>query len=320
MSRDFLVATNENGMILDQYIDSDLEDAMDDPFQFGQVFLYSHGWWTNATRAMEGYNRFNIEFARFLGMIPTLTELPILSIGLHWPSTLTEADVSLANYFQALSFYTMEKRANAIGENSAYTLLRLLLSSWKRQTPRLHVHLVGHSFGAKVVCSALERLVESSQATPIPDGVSFDLVLLQAAFDNDEFATPNEYGRLAKELPGLRLLVTRSSEDNVLGKLYPAAHDLARLFGKDKPALGYTGPSDEVKTLFGGAKQIAVGPRFQPPADGFSGRLVVADLTPLHRAHPDLGEKFSGHHSDIFHDEIYALMCSFFGFNAQYRP
>ena len=62
MSHHFIVPTNENGMALDQHIDTDMAVAMGPPFQFAHVFLFSHGWWTNATRAMEGYNRFTIEF------------------------------------------------------------------------------------------------------------------------------------------------------------------------------------------------------------------------------------------------------------------
>lgn len=312
MSHQFIVPANENGMILDQFIDSDLADAMESPFQFGHVFLYSHGWWTNATRAMEGYNRFTIEFARFFRLIPKLALLPTLSVGIHWPSTLTEDEVSVANYFQALSFYTMEKRADAIGTNSAYTLLRLILGAWKQLPKPLNVHLVGHSFGAKVVCAALERVVESSDTAPLPDGVNFDVVLLQAAFDNDELEPANEYGRL-KDLPGLRLLVTRSDGDTALSKLYPAAHELARLFGKSKPALGNAGPTEASAALFGGAQQIDVGPDFAAPDGGLPGRLIVADLTPLHNAHPETAAGLSGHHSDIFHDEIYALLCAFYG-------
>ena len=52
--------------------------------------------------------------------------------------------------------------------------------------------------------------------------------------------------------------------------------------------------------------------------DGYIGnaasRLLLsndADLTPLHQAHPEASEPFSGHHSDIFHDEIYQLIAAF---------
>ena len=89
MSHHFIVPTNENGLLLDHTIGSNLQAAMDPLFQFADVFLYSHGWWTDAIRAMEGYNRFTIEFSRFFRSQSALTALPTLNIGIHWPSTLS---------------------------------------------------------------------------------------------------------------------------------------------------------------------------------------------------------------------------------------
>jgi hypothetical protein len=41
-------------------------------------------------------------------------------------------------------------------------------------------------------------------------------------------------------------------------------------------------------------------------------KLIVADLTELHAAHLENNSSFSGHHSDIFYNEIYALPGGFF--------
>jgi hypothetical protein len=313
MSHHFIVPTNENGMSLDQYIAADLTAAMRAPFQFNHVFLFSHGWWTNSIRAMEGYNRFTIEFSRFFRSIPGLTGLPTLSVGIHWPSTLTEDEVSVENYFQALSFYTMETRADGVGQNAGYSFLRLLLDAREGQAAPLNIHLLGHSFGAKVVCAALERLVEQQATNPLPANVTFDLALLEAAFDNDELEPQNEYGSLGGNLPGLRVLVTHSDQDTALSGLYPAAHRLARLLGKSKPALGFAGPSEGVVDLFGKPKAIDVAPGFTAKPADLPGRLIVADLTPLHTANPDNAVRFSGHHSDVFYSEIYALLSAFYG-------
>jgi hypothetical protein len=299
-------------MILDQHIDTDVQAAMSGPFGFGHVFLFSHGWWTNATRALEGYNRFTIEYSRSFRSLPGLAPLPTLNIGIHWPSTLTEDDVSVVNYFQALSFYTMEHRADSIGDNAAFTLLRLILDAVAQNPRPLRIHLVGHSFGAKVVCSALSRLLEQAGTNPIPAGVTFDVVLLQAAFDNDELDPANDYGKLAGAT-NVRVLVTRSDGDDALGKLYPTAHRLARLVGKIKPALGASGPSEGVVAAFGGAQNVMVNPGDAPaPASLVGQRLVVADLSPLHAANPAGAVGLSGHHSDVFYPEVYALMTAFF--------
>ena len=56
---------------------------------------------------------------------------------------------------------------------------------------------------------------------------------------------------------------------------------------------------------------MTVGPGFMPRATDVAGRLVVADLSPLHAANPTHAVKFSGQHSDIYYDEIYRLMVAF---------
>jgi hypothetical protein len=313
MSHHFLIPANENGLILDQTVAGDLALALSPVFGFREVFLYSHGWWTNASQAMQGYNRFTIEFSALFRSLPEhadLASLPTLSAGIHWPSTLSENQFSLANYFQALSFYTMEKRADTIGHNAVYTLLRLILTGRQPGTP-LRIHLVGHSFGCKVVCKGLQRLADERATQPIPADVTFDVALVQAAFDFDELESPNDYGDLLTSFPGLRVLVTRSGEDRALWMLYPMAHRLARLIGESKPALGAAGPSSLTVEQAGGVKAVQVGRDFTATAASVAGRLVVADLTSLHQAHPENTDSFSGHHSDIFHPEIYRLLAAF---------
>jgi hypothetical protein len=286
MSHHFIVPTNENGMVLDQHIDTDVATAMGAPF--------------------------TIEFSHFFRSLPGLAELGTLSVGVHWPSTLTEDEVSVANYFQALSFFTMEKRADAVGANAAYTLLRLVFQALQDEPRPLNVHLIGHSFGCKVVCSALQRLAAQVDTNPLPADVAFDVVLLQGALDNDELGPGNDYGLLAGALPNLRLLVSRSDGDKALAELYPTAHRLAHLVGTVKPALGNAGPTDTTAAQFGGALPIAVGPGFAAPPGGLPGRLIVADLSELHASNPGGAVGLSGHHSDIFYPEIYALLAAFY--------
>jgi hypothetical protein len=310
MSHHFIVPANENGISLDPDIGTDLGIALADQFGFNHVFLYSHGWWTNAILAMRGYNRFTIEFSAQFRLRNTLSALPTLSIGIHWPSTLTEDQLSILNYAEALSFFTMEKRADAVGENCGETLLKFVLAA--RQSGPLAIHLVGHSFGCKVICKALEKIAEEAAANPLRDGVRFDAVLLQAAFDNDELAAGKDYEAVAA-LPGMRVLITRSDGDKALGSLYPKAHRLAHPFRSSTPALGNSGPAQGVIDRFGGLRAFDVGPDFDATAvSPLNDRLSLANLTPLHDAHPEASDPNSGHHSDVFRSEIYKLMAAFF--------
>src|SRR5262249_41335924 len=160
MAHFFLVPVNENGIITDQYISNDLSKAMSDPLGFSDVSFYSHGWWTSATRAMQDYTRFTIEFARVVrALAKSLAadeQPPVpLGIGVHWPSMLSEDSGAITNWFQATSFYTMEKRSDTVGEHAGYLLLRELFEA---DTPPRRLNVIGHSFGCKVVLSALQEV------------------------------------------------------------------------------------------------------------------------------------------------------------------
>ena len=316
MSNFITTPINENGIILDADIGGIVKDAMSPPFRFTDVFVYSHGWWTNATGAAADYNRFSVEFTKRLlligGVPPALPHLPgsTFAAGVHWPSMLSEDQNSITNYAEALSFYSMAKRADIVGEHGVYALIRMIFETLGAMSapPPLRLHLLGHSFGCRVVCSALEQIYQNKIV--IPASVTIDAVLLQAAFNNDELEPAGLYGDVPKL--NLRLLVTRSGGDTSLGKWYPIAEKLVNLFsGRAVVALGAVGPSAPTQAQFGGAGTVSVAPGFTYGAIVPLGqRLVVADLTPLHIA-AGPGDPFSGHHSDIYHDEIYHLIAGF---------
>jgi len=320
MSHFFTVPINENGIILDEHIQTNLSSAMAAPFDFSDVFIYSHGWWTNATRAMSEYNQFSIEFAKLVqslgrGDVATRAKLPasFLGIGIHWPSMLSEDDRAITTFLEAATFFTMEKRADTVGEHGGYSLIRLVLEG-RRGTPApLRIHFLGHSFGCKVVCRALQEIVTDSATVPIPPTVSLNAVLLQAAFDNNDLEAGDVYGGIAGGLPNLRVLVTRSDADKALQEAYPKAQR-ADFFKSGGPsvALGAQGPTQIVIDQFGGRDSVSVGPGFnRASVAGSTRRLVVADLTPLHQTSTAPVDPFSGHHSDIFHPEIYQLLTGF---------
>lgn len=308
---------NENGIILDSGIGGILKDAMSPPFRFTDVFVYSHGWWTGSTGAAADYHRFSMQFTKQLLLIgatpPTLLHRPASSLAaaVHWSSTLSEDQDFIANYAERLSFYSMAKRADVVGQHGVYALLRMMFEALGALTapPSLRLHLLGHSFGCRVVCSALEQIAKDG--IQVPSAATLDAVLLQAAFNSDELDPDGMYGNVSKL--NLRLLATRSDSDTSLGKWYPIAERLVNLFsGRAVTALGAVGPSAATQTEFGGAGIIAVGPGFTYPAVvPLTERLVAVDLSPLHAA-TGPGYLFSGHHSDIYHDEIYQLIAGFF--------
>ena len=327
MSHFFIVPTDENGLIVDQHMVHNLSIALNAPFDYEDVFIYSHGWWTTATRAMHDYNRFSIEFSRMIGNLARTAPSPTfpkssLGLGLHWPSMISEDTNSLLNWAQATSFYTMEKRADIVGQNAGYLLLRGLFENAQR--PK-RIHLLGHSFGCKVVLSLLQEIIADNVTVTIPTDVEINVVLLQAAFSDDDMEAKACYGDVISGFPNLKMLVTTSSEDLALRNAFPAAEGV-NFFRSNtsRIALGFGGPTDAVISDFGmsACQPIRIGRdkediRAETAAAMSAGRLTVADLTQLHRlpdpapVAPFQPDAFSGHHSDIFRDEIYELIAGF---------
>src|ERR1051326_811730 len=114
MQHFFTIPINDAGLISDSETIETMKFALGQGFAFTDFYLYSHGWWTTGNRAMGDYNRFSIGFA---GAVQTLAkdvkdaapeQRNALAVGIHWPSMLSEDQGSIANWFQAMSYYSME--------------------------------------------------------------------------------------------------------------------------------------------------------------------------------------------------------------------
>jgi hypothetical protein len=136
----------------------------------------------------------------------------------HWLATPPGARGALPiSPSHALSFWTMKRRAGAVGERVGREHLAPLWRSLGRRAPRLH--LVGHSFGAKLVTSAVLGGLQPESVT-----------LLLAAFSAFAFAAevpgydrPGFYHRVLDErLVDGPIAVLRSEHDAALRAFYPA--------------------------------------------------------------------------------------------------
>jgi hypothetical protein len=310
MSHFLLFPTNENGIVLDEDVKDELVSLANPLFDFDDFFIYSHGWWTDANRAMAEYNRFSVEFARVVRSASGAAAAPALGTGIHWPSMLSEDSGSITNYLEALSFYTMEKRADAIGEHGGFLLLRTHFDQLAGRTNPYRIHLIGHSFGCKVVSSILQEIATVGGA--IPPAANINVVLLQAALDNNAFDAGECYKNVVGTYPNIRFLISTSTEYAALQKAYPEAHRLANLFGNVNPALGAAGPSAAFQARFAASSAaLAVDVGFKANSVPKAKQLVVADISPLHQHDVYSGDAFTGHHSDVFQPEIYELLYGF---------
>jgi hypothetical protein len=142
------------------------------------------------------------------------------------------------NVLNFATYYQMKERAGLIGRTGLFPLLHDLRAAF----PELKIHLVGHSFGGRLVTAA----ASGAEDKPVAD----TMTLLQAAFSHHGFASKFDGSRdgffrqmIAKGSVRGPIVVTCTTNDIAVGKLYP----LASLFaGQDAAGIG--GP----ESRFGG--------------------------------------------------------------------
>lgn len=131
------------------------------------------------------------------------------------------------------SYYEMKNRAGTVGRNG----LGPLLTDLHGRSPAVRVHLVGHSFGARLVAFSLAGLADSA---PDPSPVK-SLTLLQGAFSHFSFS-PDKPGALQAVTGRVDgpLVATFSVHDRAVGTWYPQASLLARQDDQADREFGYT--------------------------------------------------------------------------------
>jgi hypothetical protein len=196
-----------------------------------------------------------------------------------------------------LTYFEMKKRAGVVGKDG----LGPVVGRLGAQDRSLRVHLLGHSFGARLVSFTLAGLPDPG-ASPVAS-----LCLLQGAFSHFAFADalPTDPGRggalkgMASRVAG-PLVASFSIHDLAVGKLYP----LASLSSQDDAAA-----AEDLLFRWGGighdgaqavqATEVDLGPvgatyPFQP------GRFLNLNAgAVVNRGGPPAGA-----HSDVFHPEL----------------
>jgi len=123
------------------------------------------------------------------------------------------------------TYWEMKKRAGAVGQRG----LGPLIDRLQAKSASLKVHLIGHSFGARLVSFALAGV------RPDPPHAVESVFLVQGAFSHFAFATklPQDADR-GGALAGMNarvdgpLCVTHSLRDTAVGTAYPLASIAAR--------------------------------------------------------------------------------------------
>jgi len=201
---------------------------------------------------------------------------------------------------RAGSYYEMKSRAGTIGHKG----LGPLLAQLHAKSPGVRVHLIGHSFGARLVSFALSG-IGAAAASPVAS-----LCLVQGAFSHWSFAHLQDMpfgkaGALNEFTDRVHgpLVATFSEHDWAVGQWYPRASFLAQqnAAAEVAPANQWGGMgSDGFQgvTPKGDLDLLPAGRPYQLAPGSFyrvNGSGVIADTKQ---------STFAGAHSDICHPEV----------------
>lgn len=132
---------------------------------------------------------------------------------------------------RVFTFWQMKQRAGIVGENGGAEVIKSAIAT----LPSSRIHLFGHSFGCKLVLSAIKSFAKDS-----PEGKVDTVVLLQGAISFQSFAdavtginppTPGGYRDDLKAIKG-PVVATYSMHDLPLGQAYPLGSVLAGQVGE----------------------------------------------------------------------------------------
>ncbi len=116
----------------------------------------------------------------------------------------------IVKFVNVFSYFEMKERAGTVGSTGVAALLDTIGANVER------IHLIGHSFGGRVVTAAAKMSTTNRLKT---------MSLLQAAFSHDGFQPGNGFFRDVVEKSRITgpIVVTHTFNDSAVGIAYPAA-------------------------------------------------------------------------------------------------
>ncbi len=203
---------------------------------------------------------------------------------------------------RVFSYNTMKARAGTVGRNG----LGPLLAALHAQSPAVRVHLIGHSFGARLVSFSLSG-VGAPASSPVAS-----LLLLQGAFSHwcfahaqdNPFGSPGALNGYPDRVHG-PLVATHTVYDWAVGVWYPKASFLAqqdteaavadRWGGMGADGYQAVKPAEDTTMPAQGGTSYGFAPGIFYRVDAAS---VINNTT---------GEPFAGAHSDIRKSQVAQL-------------
>jgi hypothetical protein len=203
------------------------------------------------------------------------------------------------NFLNYTTYYMMKARAGDVGVKGVAPLIQKLRGS----RGDLRIHMIGHSFGCRLVAAAINALPEEEEFRP-------DIaLLLQGAFSHNGFALDDggTVGRgafrdvIEKTKVRGPIVITHTRNDKAVGTAYPIA---SRINGVTAAALG------DANDIFGGLGSNGTQTKDTTPERNMGTLLAVGQAYPFaNGVKPStpcnlLADEFIKAHSDIQKPEV----------------
>lgn len=182
------------------------------------LIVFTHGWNKSPESAEVDYQRFICRLHNELDLVigESKRRDGLLIIGVFWPSTITNR-AEEPYLLKPISYYNIRSRADSIAEKSLSALFNDIGESIRARSgiaragdsisPR--IHLIGHSFGGRMVIRALETLNNDKSTSDLGQLVPFltsaelmNVVLLNAAMPEERFDWIAKAVSEAREIQG----------------------------------------------------------------------------------------------------------------------
>jgi hypothetical protein len=208
-------------------------------------------------------------------------------------STLGGVLGAAKNLLNGITYYEMKARAGTVGEQGVAPLITQI----RNKRDDLRIHLVGHSFGGRLV---------SATANQLPKDTLASMTLLQAAFSHYGFAADWSSGQpggfrntITNSAISGPILITHTANDHAVGIAYAIA---SRIAGQNAAAVG------DANDTYGGIGRNGA----QKTSEAIFGQLLAVGGTynwSQHVLHNLLADAFIKDHSDIKGEQVaYAIL------------
>jgi hypothetical protein len=185
-----------------------------------------------------------------------------MGLGTALQGAISGTRAAVARFLNQLTYYEMKKRAGVVG----LALVDAVLSKLKPARP-IRLHLVGHSFGARLVTAAANKLTT-------PDNLEFfSLTMLQGAFSHNGLAKIVRAG-LSGAFPSVvgkpkgPIVITHTHNDLACTLAYALAsrlsRDIASDIGDARDEFGAMGANGPQKLASGAAEPDDTTQAFKP--------------------------------------------------------